>query len=164
MRTLRLTDDAAMPALGLGTWKSAPGEVGAAVREAIRLGYRHIDCAPIYGNEQEVGAALAAAVAAGEVTRDELWITSKLWNDRHAEADVVPALRQTLADLGLERLDLFLVHWPVALKKGRVMPDGAGDFVSLDELPLEETWRGMEAALEAGLTRTIGVSNCSVKK
>ena len=85
-----------MPALGLGTWMSAPGEVGAAVEEALRAGYRHIDCAAIYGNEAEIGEALSRCFADGLVTRDDLWITSKLWNDSHREEDVIPALEKTL--------------------------------------------------------------------
>jgi len=91
-----------MPALGLGTWKAAPGEVGAAVHTALELGYRHIDCAAIYGNEAEIGAALATAQRDGLVRRDELWITSKLWNDCHAPEQVRPALEQTLSDLQLD--------------------------------------------------------------
>lgn len=153
-----------MPALGLGTWKSEPGEVGAAVREAVRLGYRHFDCATIYGNQAEVGAALAECFSAGLVRREQLWITSKLWNDRHREPDVRPALERTLADLGLEYLDLYLIHWPVAQRKGVLGPESAADFLSLEEVPLAETWRGLEAAQEAGLCRHIGVSNFSVAK
>lgn len=164
MRSIQLAGGDRLPALGLGTWKSAPGEVAAAIREALRIGYRHIDCAPIYGNEREIGVALADAIAAGEVQRDELWITSKLWNDRHERKHVVPALKETLAALRLDRLDLFLVHWPVALKKGKQMADRAKDYVPLDKLPLSETWRGMEAAQAEGLTRHIGVSNFSAKK
>ena len=164
MRTIPFPGGDAMPALGLGTWKSAPGEVGAAVREAVRIGYRHIDCASIYGNEREIGTALAAAIADGDVTRAELWITSKLWCDRHAKKHVAPALKQTLEDLQLDYLDLYLVHWPIALKKGKLMPERAKDLIPLDKLPLAETWQGMEAAQQAGLTRQIGVSNLSVKK
>jgi len=164
MRMIQLKGGGQLPALGLGTWKSAPGEVATAVREALRVGYRHIDCAPIYGNEAEIGGALADAIAAGDVTRDELWITSKLWCDRHAEKDVVPALQQTLKDLRLERLDLFLVHWPVALKKGKQMAERAKDFIALDRLPIAKTWKGMEAAHAAGHARHIGVSNFSAKK
>lgn len=153
-----------MPALGLGTWKSAPGEIGAAVREAIRAGYRHIDCAPIYGNEEEIGRALAECFEDGLASREELWITSKLWNDRHASGEVIPALEETLSDLGLEYLDLYLIHWPVAIRTGLTFPESGVDMVSLEELPLEETWERMEAALAAGLCRHIGVSNFSAAK
>lgn len=153
-----------MPALGLGTWKSEPGVVGGAVREAIRIGYRHLDCAPIYGNEAEIGEALQASITAGEASREELWITSKLWNFNHLRADVVPGLKNTLSDLRLDYLDLFLVHWPVAHKPGVVFPETPDGFLSLEEAPLAETWAGMEEACQAGLCRHIGVSNFSVKK
>lgn len=164
MHTLELRGGARLPALGLGTWKSAPGEVGAAVRAAIRIGYRHIDCAAIYGNEAEVGAAITAAIAAGEVRREDLWLTSKLWCNAHAREDVVPALKKTLADLGLERLDLYLVHWPVAVRRGVAVARAVDDFVPEREVSLLDTWRGMEDAHAAGLTRVIGVSNYGVPR
>ena len=122
MRTATFANGDPMPLLGLGTWKSAPGEVGAAVREAIRLGYRHIDCASVYANEPEVGAAIRGAIDAGEVIREELWITSKLWCNAHGRDNVEPALRRTLQDLGLEWLDLYLIHWPVPIKPGLAFP------------------------------------------
>lgn len=87
-----------MPALGLGTWKSAPGEVGAAVATALEPGYRHFDCAPIYGNEVEIGDALGPAISGGEVKRSELWVTSKLWNNRHLQGDVLPALKKKVGE------------------------------------------------------------------
>ena len=105
------------------TAASEPGQVGNAVTEAVRIGYRHIDCAPIYGNEAEIGEAVQASITAGEVSREELWITSKLWNFNHLRADVVPGLKNTLSDLRLDYLDLFLVHWPVAHKPGVVFPE-----------------------------------------
>lgn len=153
-----------MPALGLGTWMSAPGEVGAAVTKAIEFGYRHIDCAAIYGNEAEIGQALADVIARGVVRRDQLWITSKLWNDAHAPSEVGAALSQTLSDLRLEYLDLYLVHWPVAMKKGVKMPQKGDDLIPLSELPLIETWKALEACVGQGKTRHIGVSNFSSKK
>jgi alcohol dehydrogenase (NADP+) len=164
MSLLPFANGDTMPQFGLGTWKSKPGEVYAAVREAIRIGYRHIDCAAIYMNEAEIGKAFQDAFAAGDVKREELWITSKLWNNAHAEDQVLSALRKTLADLQLEYLDMYLVHWPIAFKSDVLGPKGANDFIPLTELPIIGTWRGMEAAHAAGLTRHIGVSNFSVKK
>jgi alcohol dehydrogenase (NADP+) len=153
-----------MPLLGLGTWKSDPGEVYAAVREAIRIGYRHIDCASLYGNEAEIGQALHGAIRDGEVTRQDLWITSKLWSNAHGRGNVEPALRKTLKDLGLEYLDLYMIHWPIPLKPSAVLPGSAADFLPLAEAPIQGTWAGMEAAARAGLTRHLGVSNFSAKK
>ena len=164
MRTATFTNGNSMPLLGLGTWKSAPREVGTAVREAIRLGYRHIDCASVYGNEAEVGEAIRSAIDAGDVRREELWITSKLWCNAHGRENVEAALRRTLDDLGLAWLDLYLIHWPVPIKPGVAFPSSAEDLLPLAQVPLEFTWEGMEAALEAGLTRHIGVSNFSSRK
>lgn len=151
----------AMPALGLGTWKSGPGEVGAAVETAVALGYRHFDCAPIYGNEAEIGEAFASVIAAGLVKREELWITSKLWNNRHLRQDVIPGLKQSLADLRLDYLNLFLIHWPIAVRPDVHFPEKGADFLAPGEAPLEETWAAMEEALDLGLVRHIGVSNFS---
>jgi len=164
MRCVAFANGDGMPLLGLGTWKSDPGQVYEAVREAIRLGYRHIDCASIYGNEPEIGAAIRDAIAAGEVTREELWITSKLWCNSHGRENVEPALRRTLQDLGLAWLDLYLIHWPVPIRPGVAFPESAEDLLPPQQLPLRDTWAGMEAALEAGLTRHIGVSNFSSRK
>ena len=164
MRSVAFANGDHLPLLGLGTWKAAPGDVGGAVREAIRLGYRHIDCASIYGNEPEVGAAIREAIAAGEVSREELWITSKLWSNSHGRENVEPALRKTLADLGLAWLDLYLIHWPVAIRPGVGFPSSAADLLPPDDARIRATWEGMEAAREAGLSRHIGVSNFSIRK
>ena len=164
MQSLTFNNNEKMPILGLGTWKSEPGEVGKAVQEAIRIGYRHIDCAAIYGNEAEIGKALEEIMQAGLVKRDELWITSKLWNNAHARAEVPIALKKTLADLRLDYLDLYLIHWPVATRPDVIFPRKADDFFSLTEMPLNETWAGMEDCVESGLAKHIGVSNFSIKR
>lgn len=164
MRSVALAHGDPMPLLGLGTWKSDPGQVYGAVREAIRLGYRHVDCASIYGNEPEIGQAIGDAIRAGEVTREELWITSKLWCNSHGRENVEPALRQSLQHLGVDWLDLYLIHWPVALRPGVAFPNAAADVLPPAAVPLHSTWEGMEAAVDAGLCRHIGVSNLSSRK
>jgi len=151
---ITLNDGRKMPQVGLGTWKSEPGQVKAAVKVAVKCGYRHIDCAAIYQNEAEVGDALSELFAEGVVSRDELWITSKLWNDYHAAADVPKACERTLADLKLSYLDLYLIHWPVAT-------NCTGDVLTPTT---KETWAAMEALRDAGKARSIGVSNWSAKK
>lgn len=164
MKHLTFQNGDKMPAVGLGTWKSDPGDVFNAVIEAIKAGYRHIDCAYIYGNEAEVGQAIEKVIADNILKREDLWVTSKLWNDSHRMDQVEPALQKTLKDLNLDYLDLYLVHWPVALQHGITYPKKPGDFQSLDQVPLVDTWRGMEKALKDGLTRHIGVSNFSIGK
>ncbi len=164
MKTLTFANGDLMPILGLGTWKAAAGEVYTAVKEALRLGYRHIDCAAIYGNEAEVGQALTESFKEGVTSRDQVWITSKLWNNSHAPEDVQPALEKTLTDLQLDYLDLYLIHWPVIIRKGVLYHESAKDLIALDELPISKTWPVMEAMVGKGLCRHIGVSNFSVAK
>jgi alcohol dehydrogenase (NADP+) len=164
MKMLKFANGDTMPIIGLGTWKAAPGDVYQAVKEALKIGYRHIDCALIYGNEAEIGKALSESIAEGVVTRKELWITSKLWNDSHAPEDVKPALDKTLKDLQLDYLDLYLIHWPVVHKKGVIFPNSAEGFVALEDMPIANTWKAMEELVDIGLCNHIGVSNFSIKK
>lgn len=114
----KLNTGAEIPALGLGTWQSAPGEVARAVSHAIKIGYRHIDTALCYGNEHEVGQGIKEAIDAGIVKREELFVTTKLWCSYHARVE--EGLEESLKNLGLDYLDLFLMHWPLAMNpKGK---------------------------------------------
>src|SRR3974377_1618728 len=110
----RLYTGAFMPGIGLGTFGSdhvSAEEIAAAVRGAAKVGYRHFDCASVYGNEDRIGFALRDVMANG-IRREELWVTSKLWNDKHGESDVVSSFEKSLRDLQLDYLDLYLIHWP----------------------------------------------------
>lgn len=163
MKYITLNNEQKMPIIGLGTWKSAPGEVYQAIRWALKLGYAHFDCAQIYGNQPEIGAALHDAFAEDGIKREDLFITSKIWNDAHEKAEVMPAIKQILSELQLDYLDLLLMHWPVAQKKGTTIPQSAEDVVSLHEVPLELTWAEMENAYNQGICRAIGTSNFGMK-
>lgn len=157
-----------MPAIGLGTFGSdhvSAVEVAAAVEGAAAIGYRHFDCASVYSNEHQIGYALQQ-VFRGGIKREELWITSKLWNDRHAEDDVIPSCQQSLSDLQLHYLDSYLVHWPfpnfhppgcdVTSRSGDAKPYIHADFM--------KTWRKMEELVDLGLVRHIGTSNMTIPK
>jgi diketogulonate reductase-like aldo/keto reductase len=159
---------ARMPVIGLGTFGSdhVPGEImAAAVLDAIDLGYRHIDCAAVYGNERLIGESLRLAMARG-VPRDELWITSKLWNDSHAPAAVAPAFERSLADLGLDELDLYLIHWPFPNHHAPGVDVGSRDHAAQPYIHERymETWAELEKLVDRGLVRHIGTSNMTIPK
>lgn len=165
MQTYKLNSGYEMPLLGLGTWKADnPKELRNALKEAVNIGYRHIDCAKIYENEKVIGKALNELFQEGIIKREEIFITSKLWCDSHAKTDVIRSINSTLRDLQLEYLDLYLIHWPVCFTKGTIFPSRTEEFISLENLPISKTWKGMERAVEEGLVRSIGVSNFSIKK
>ena len=153
-----------MPAIGLGTWKMENGTATDAVKTALESGYRHIDCAPIYLNEPDVGAAFESVFQQGNVKRSDVWVTSKLWCNRHRPDLVKEALEATLVDLKLDYLDLFMIHWPIVFRADVHRPEKPEDFISLEQMPIIDTWRALEICVDAGLCRNIGVCNFSVKK
>ena len=151
-----------MPLLGLGTWKSNQGQVYAAVREAIKIGYRHLDCASVYGNEKEVGDAIRDAIKNNEVTRSELWITSKLWSNCHGKDYVETALRDSLQNLGLEYLNLYLIHWPVSINPKKAFAESINDLLPPEQIPISETWEAMELTCSKGLTKPVSYTHLTL--
>ena len=164
--------DGQMPAIGLGLWKIDKAQVADVVVEAIRCGYRHLDSACDYGNEKQVGEGIRRAIDEGLCTREDLWVTSKLWNTYHRKEHVVMAIDQTLHDLGLDYLDLYLVHFPIALEfvpfDVRYPPEWVSDpdddmpMMKPVAVPLQETWGAMETLIDTGLAKHIGVCNYNV--
>ncbi|XP_011299335.1 alcohol dehydrogenase [NADP(+)] A [Fopius arisanus] len=149
-----------MPMFGLGTYLSVAGEVEKAVKYAIDVGYRHIDTASYYNNEKEVGDAVREKINDGSVKREDLFVTTKLWNNAHNEDKVVPSCRKSLENLGLDYMDLYLIHWPVAFQESDdMMPMDSSGRLLLSDTDYLETWRGMEECVRQGLTRSIGLSN-----
>ncbi|RKP13851.1 NADP-dependent oxidoreductase domain-containing protein [Piptocephalis cylindrospora] len=159
--SFKLNTGAYIPAVGLGTWESKPGQVKTAVHTALRAGYRHLDCAAVYKNEVEVGEALASYTPA--VLREDLFITSKVWATHTAPARVLPALERTLKDLQQDYLDLYLIHWPVAITEaGSSARDDKGMTKREPGVSFVDTWRAMEALLDTGKVKAIGVSNFDI--
>eukprot|EP00475_Leptophrys_vorax_P031092 TRINITY_DN46_c0_g1_i1.p2 TRINITY_DN46_c0_g1~~TRINITY_DN46_c0_g1_i1.p2 ORF type:complete len:411 (-),score=111.41 TRINITY_DN46_c0_g1_i1:370-1602(-) len=163
--TVTLKSGYKMPRVGLGTWRSKPGEVISAVKAALLCGYRHIDTAWAYQNEAEVGEGIRQAIAesGGKLKRSDIFVTTKLWNQFHDPEDVEKACRDSLEKLGLEYVDLYLMHWPVAFKyiEGNVMSTVDGKSQVLD-IPVKATWQAMEPLVAKGLVKSLGVSNFTV--
>jgi diketogulonate reductase-like aldo/keto reductase len=167
--SLPLSTGAKIPGLGLGTFgsdKYAAAEIAAAVRDAVAFGYRHIDCASVYGNEKEIGGAIKSIVNEDGIKREELWITSKVWNDKHGEGQVIASAKQSLSDLGLDYLDLFLVHWPFPNHHASGVDVSSRDPHARPYIHEEflVAWRQMEQLYDEGLVRHIGVSNVTIPK
>ncbi|BCS23921.1 aldo/keto reductase [Aspergillus puulaauensis] len=157
MTTFKLNTGATIPALGFGTWQDADAQENA-VAEALKAGYRHIDTARVYGTEKAVGAAIRKS----GIPRKEIFLTTKLWNNKHHPDDLPQALADSLNDLGLEYVDLYLMHWPVAFKRGSEQfpktDKGGPDVVDTDYL---DTYKAMEKLISTGKVKAIGVSNFS---
>lgn len=162
-----------IPPVGFGTFNSFQDhhKVYEAVKFAIKHGYRLIDCAPLYGNEKEVGQAIRECIQEGDVTREDLFIMSKLWNTEHDPKDVEPACRESLNSLGLDYLDLYMMHWPVQMSKDSklVSLEDGGKFEfdivhSGDREKLNSTYGAMENLVRKGLVKHLGVSNFSTRQ
>jgi D-xylose reductase len=169
--TLRLASGGRLPAVGLGLWKVEQAAAARTVEEAVRIGYRHFDSAYDYGNEPESGEGFQRVLSSGMCPRDELWITSKLWNTYHAPEHVRPALEHSLRYLQLDYLDLYLIHFPISLAfvpferyppNWFLDPQSPSPRMVPARVPIAETWGAMEELVRAGLVRNIGVSNFGV--
>lgn len=169
LETISVRDGGQFPSIGLGTWKIPDEVLPTLIPEAVGLGYRHFDCACDYGNEVAVGEGIRNALGGGGVSRDDLWITSKLWNTFHHPDHVRAACERSLSDLGLDELDLYLVHFPVTLAyvpfEERYPPgwffdpDAENPSMKHVDVPYADTWGAMEGLVEAGLVKRIGVCN-----
>jgi alcohol dehydrogenase (NADP+) len=165
---IKLATADSIPVIGIGTFgsdKYSPTQVSDAVYGAALAGYRHFDCASVYGNEAQIGKVFAKIMAAG-ISRKEMWITSKLWNDKHAQADVIPSCKKSLSDLGLEYLDLYLIHWPFPNfhAPGCDVTSRSADAKPYIHENYMKTWRQLEKLVDMGLVRNIGTSNMTVPK
>lgn len=166
---LKLASGHAMPFVGLGTWKIDKPQVADLIRDAVAVGYRHFDCACDYGNEAEVGAGLKRVLDSGACRRQDLWVTSKLWNTYHAAPHVRLAAERSLRDLRLDYLDLYLIHFPIAQKfvpfEQRYPPgwffdpDADHPRMEFEKVSLAETWAAMEQLVHDGLVKNIGICN-----
>uniref|UniRef100_A0A1Q3FN28 Putative voltage-gated shaker-like k+ channel subunit beta/kcnab n=1 Tax=Culex tarsalis TaxID=7177 RepID=A0A1Q3FN28_CULTA len=159
--TITLNNGQKMPVMGLGTWLSREGEAVTAVKAAIDAGYRHIDTAYLYANEQEVGQAIREKIAEGVIKREDVFVTTKLWNTYHEPQHVEEAFNRSLANLDIGYIDLYLMHWPMSSKFiGWEVPNPdspvAPEFTEVD---IVETYRAMEKLLKTGKVKGIGVSN-----
>ncbi|CAM9110750.1 unnamed protein product [Discosporangium mesarthrocarpum] len=163
--TVELNNGTLMPRFGLGTWRSAEGEVRQAVEVALKEGYLHIDCAYCYFNQKEVGAAISAAIEEGVTTREKIFVTTKVWNTFHRPELLRKNMETCLKDLGLDYVDQVLLHYAIAMvpvpegDKTLVPRHANGDAWWDEEVDLKDTWKAMEALIEDGLAKSIGVSN-----
>jgi aldehyde reductase len=154
-----------IPALGFGTLIPDPGVTVSATRDALEAGFRHFDCAERYGNEREVGKALQAGLAAGGLARKDIFVTTKLWNTNHRPERVEPAFEASLEKLGLDYLDLYLIHTPFAFQPGDepAPRDKDGNVLYDREVTLQDTWKAMERLVDRGKCRAIGLSDITLQ-
>jgi diketogulonate reductase-like aldo/keto reductase len=155
-----------MPALGFGTLISDAATTSSATRDALEAGYRHFDCAERYRNEREVGEALRVGLAAGGIAREDIFVTTKLWNSNHRPERVEPAFEASLGRLGLDYLDLYLIHTPFAFQPGDEQDprNENGDVIYDKGVTLLDTWKAMENLVDHGRCRAIGLSDISLNE
>jgi len=155
-----------MPALGFGTLISDAATTTSATRDALEAGYRHVDCAERYRNEREVGEGLRLGLAAGGVAREDIFVTTKLWNSNHRPERVRPAFEASRGRLGLDYLDLYLVHTPFAFQPGEEQDprDENGNVIYDNGVTLLDTWRAMEDLVDHGQCRAIGLSDITLDR
>jgi alcohol dehydrogenase (NADP+) len=155
-----------MPALGFGTLIPDAAVTITATRAALEAGFRHFDCAERYGNEREVGQALQAGLAAGGIAREDIFVTTKVWNTNHRPERVEPAFAASLERLGLEYLDLYLIHTPFAFQPGddQDARDQNGNVICDHGVTLLDTWRAMENLVDHGKCRAIGLSDIGLNE
>lgn len=155
-----------IPALGFGTLIPNPAVTVSATRDALEAGFRHIDCAERYRNEREVGEALQAGLAAGGIARQDIFVTTKLWNSNHRPERVAPAFEASLDRLRLDYLDLYLIHTPFAFQPGDEQDprDQNGNILYDDGVTLLDTWRAMESLVDSGRCRAIGLSDITLDR
>lgn len=160
-KVLKLNNGMTMPSVGLGTisFNESDEKIKFAIVTAIRMGYRHIDTASGYHNEMLVGEAFREAFRLELCKREDLFVTTKLSPDEMAPGDIIPSLENSLSKMKLDYIDMFMIHWPLQLKKGSKMPPREGDFLPVD---LRSSWATMELCVEKGLAKSIGVSNFNV--
>jgi D-xylose reductase len=169
MQSFKLASGNEIPSVGLGFWKIDQSQAAEMVVQAVDAGYRHLDCACDYGNEKEVGYGIQKVLSTGKIKRDDLWVTSKLWNTYHRAEHVKPALKRTLSDLQLDQLDLYLIHFPIAQRFVPMEtryppgwffdPNAAHPQMECDAVSIRETWEAMQELAKEGLVREIGISN-----
>ena len=155
-----------MPVVGFGTLIPDAAGTISATRDALEAGFRHFDCAERYRNEREVGEALRAGLAAGGIAREDIFVTTKLWNSNHRPERVKPAFEASLDRLGLNYLDLYLIHTPFAFQPGEEQDprDQNGNILYDRGVTLPETWGAMESLVDSGRCRAIGLSDISLNK
>jgi aldehyde reductase len=161
-KTIKLRDGHSMPLLGYGSFTIDNRTL---IKDVIMAGYRLIDTAYHYQNEKELGAAIKELIDEGKIKREDLFITTKVWNTFHSRSKVLEGAKLSQRNLGLDYIDLLLIHWPIGLAEGQgMLPKDKNGNIIFSQVDYVETWAGMEDVYEAGIAKSIGVSNFNHKQ